>query len=69
MPEKKRNQLAKTVWDKKGVTSMKLAEKMNADVDRSFVNRIVREAAVGTYTRIRRPELRPELEQRQKMDC
>ena len=31
MPEKKRNQLVKTIWDKKGVTSMKLAEKMNAD--------------------------------------
>ena len=46
---------------------MKLAEKMNAD--RSFVDRIVREAAVKTYTRIRRPEFRPELEQRQKMDC
>ena len=46
MPEKKRNQLVKTIWDKKGVTSMKLAEKMNAD--RSFVDRIVREAAVKT---------------------
>ena len=67
MPEKKRNQLVKTIWDKKGVTSMKLAEKMNAD--RSFVDKIVREAAVETYTRIRRPEFRPELEQRQKMDC
>ena len=37
MPEKKRNQLVKTIWDKKGVTSMKVAEKMNAD--RSFVLR------------------------------
>ena len=44
---------------------MKLAEKMNAD--RSFVDKIVREvAAVRTYTRIRRPEFRPELEQRQR---
>ena len=66
MPEKKRNRLVKTIWDKKGVTSMKLAEKMNAD--RSFADRIVREAAVKTYTRIRRPEFRPELEQRQNMD-
>ena len=46
---------------------MKLAEKMNHD--RSFVDRIVREAAVGKYTRIRRPEFRPELEQRQERDC
>ena len=45
---------------------MKLAEKMNAD--RSFVDRIVREAA-GTYMRIRHPEFMPELEQRQKRDC
>ena len=67
MPEKKRNQLVKTIWDKKGVTSMKLAEKMNAD--RSLVNRIVWEAAVKTYTGIRHSEFRPELEQRQKMDC
>ena len=29
MPEKKRNQLCKAVCDKKGVTSMKLAAKMN----------------------------------------
>ena len=61
IPEKTRSQLVKTIWDKKGVTSMKLAEKMNAD--RSFVDRIVREAAVRTSRdkRIRRPELRPEL--------
>ena len=45
---------------------MKLAEEMNAD--RSFVDRIVRKA-VKTYTRIRRPEFRPEREQRQKLDC
>ena len=50
-----------------GVTSMKLAEQMNDD--RSFVDRIVREAAVKTNTRIRRSEFRPELEHRQKMDC
>ena len=31
MREKKRNQLAKTICDKKGVTSMKLATEMNAD--------------------------------------
>ena len=43
---------------------MKLAEKMNADM--SFVDRIVGEAAVRTYTTIRRPEFRPELEQRRK---
>ena len=55
MPEKKRNQLVKTIRDKKGVTSMKLAGKMNAD--RSFVDRIVREAVVKTYTRITPPEL------------
>ena len=55
MPEKKRNQLVKTIWDKKGVTSMKLDGKMNAD--RSLVDRIVREAAVKTYTRIRPTEL------------
>ena len=61
MPQKKRIQLVKTIWDKKKVTSMKLAEKMNAD--RSFVDRIVREAAVRTYMRIWRPEFRPELEQ------
>ena len=69
MTEKKRNQLVKTIWDKKVVTSMKLAEKMNAE--RSLVDRIVREAAVKTYTSIRHPEFRPELEQRprQKMDC
>ena len=67
MTEKKRNQLVKTIWDKKGVTSMKLAEKMKAD--RSWVDRIVREAAVKIYTRTRHPEFRPELEQRQKMDC
>ena len=61
--------LVKTICDKKGVTSMKLAEMMNAD--RSFVGRIVRdsEAAVRTYKRIRRPEFRPELEQRQKKEC
>ena len=46
---------------------MKLAEKMNAA--RFFVGRILREAAVRTYTRIRRPEIRPELEQREKRDC
>ena len=57
MPEKKRNQLVQTIWDKKGVTSVKLAEKMIMSADRSFVDRIVREAAVRTYTRIRRPEL------------
>ena len=45
---------------------MKMAEKMNSD--RSFVGRLVREAAVRTYTRIRRPEFRPELKQRQKRD-
>ena len=55
MPEKKRNQLVKTIWDKKGVTSMKLDGKMNAD--RSLVDRIVREATVKTYTRIRPTEL------------
>ena len=37
MPEKKRNQLVKTICDKKGVTSMKLDGKMNAD--RPFVGR------------------------------
>ena len=61
MPEKKRNQLVKTIWDKKGVASMQLAEKMNADKYRSFVGRIVREAAVRTFKRIRRPEFRPGL--------
>ena len=30
VPERKRNQLVKTIWDKEGV-SMKLPEKMNAD--------------------------------------
>ena len=46
MPEKKGNQLVNTIGDKKGVASMKLAVKMNAD--RSFVSRIAREA-VRTY--------------------
>ena len=45
MPEKNKNQLVKTIWDKKGVTSMKLAEEMNADRP-VFVDRIVREAAI-----------------------
>ena len=55
-PEQEGSHLNETGW------------KMNAD--RSFVDKIVREAAVKTsYTRIRRPEFRPELEQRQKMDC
>ena len=67
MPEKKSNQLVKTICDKKGVISMKLAAKMNAE--RHFAGRIVKEAAVRTYTRIRRPEYRPELEQRQKREC
>ena len=67
MPEKKRNQLVKTILDKKGVTSMTLAEKIIAE--RSFVDRLVREAPVRTYARIRHPEFRPELEQRQKRDC
>ena len=68
MPEKKRNQLVNlTICDNKGVTSVKLAEKMNAD--RSFVGRFVREAADRTYKRIRRPQLRPRLEQRQKWEC
>ena len=49
MPEKKRNRLVKTIRDKKGVTSMKLAEKMNAG--RSFVGRIVRKTADKTYKR------------------
>ena len=61
--KKKRNQLVKTltICDNKGVTSIKLA-KMNADG--SFVGRFVREAAVRTYKRIRRPEFRQRLEQR-----
>ena len=42
-------------------------KKMNAD--RSYVGRIVREAAVTTYKRIRLPEFRPKLEQRQKREC
>ena len=67
MPEKKRNQLVKTICHNKGVTSVKLAEKMNAD--RSFVGRFVREATVRTYKRIRRPQLKPRLEQRQKTEC
>ena len=66
---KKRNQLVKTIGDRKGVTSMKVAEKMNAD--RSLVGRIVREAAFRTYKKIRRHECRPKLEQRQnlKREC
>ena len=67
MPEKKSDQLVKTICDKKGVTSMKLAAKMNAE--RSFAGRIAREAAVRTYKRTRCPEFRPELEQRQKRGC
>ena len=49
-----------------GVTSVKLAGKINAD--RSFVGRFVREAAVRTYKRIRRPKFRPRLEERQKSE-
>ena len=67
MPEMKRNQLVKTICEKKGVSYMKLAVKMNAE--RPFVARIVREAAVRTYKRVGRPELRSEMEQRQKREC
>ena len=66
MPEEKSNQLVKATCDKKRVTSMKLAAKMNAE--RYFAERIVREAAVRTYKRIRRPGFRPELEQRQRRE-
>ena len=50
-----------------GVTSKKLAADLN--VDRFFVDRIVREAAVMTYRRAIGPEFSPELEQRQKTAC
>ena len=46
MPEKKRKQLVKSVCDKNGVTSMKMAAQMNVD---SFDNRILMEADVTTY--------------------
>ena len=46
MPDEKSNQLVKTICDKKGVTSMKLAAKMNAE--RYFAGRVVKEAAVRT---------------------
>ena len=49
MPGKKRNQLVQAIYDKEGVTSKKLAAHLN--VDRFFVDRIVREAAVMTYRR------------------
>ena len=67
--EYKRNQLIKTICNKKGVTSLSwLAAKMTAD--RSFVGRIVRKAILLGHTRESRcPEFRPELEQMQKRDC
>ena len=39
------------------------------DVDRSYVSRILREAGVKAYKRIRSPEFSPELKQRQKTAC
>ena len=51
----------------KGDTSMILAATMNSD--RFFVGRMVRKAALRTYKRIRRPEFRPQLEQRKKRNC
>ena len=44
MTEKKRNQLANATYDKEGVASKKLAANLN--VDRFFVDTIVREATV-----------------------
>ena len=67
MSEKKRNQLVKAVYDKERVTSKKLAANFN--VDRLFVDRIVREAAVITYRRATDPEFSLELEQKQKRAC
>ena len=67
MPEKKSNQLVKAIYDKEGVTSKKLAANLN--VDRFFVDRIVREAAVMTYRRAIGPEFSLELEHRQKRAC
>ena len=64
MPEKKRHQVVKAIYDKEGVTSKKLAANLN--VDKFFVDRTVREAAVMTYRRAIGPEFSPELEQRQK---
>ena len=65
-PEK-RNQLVNAIYDKEGVTSKKLVANLN--VDRFFVDRIVREAAVMTYRRAIRPEFSLEVEQRQKRAC
>ena len=67
MPVKKRNQLVKAILDKEGVTSKKLAANLN--VNRFFVDRIAREAAVMTYRRAIGPEFSQELEQRQKRAC
>ena len=46
MPEKKINQLVKTINDKKGFTLKKLAANLN--VGKFFGDRIVREAAAMT---------------------
>ena len=46
MPVKKKKQLVKAVCDKKGVTSMTLAVKMNVDVDRFHVSNMLRKAGV-----------------------
>ena len=67
MPEMKRNQLVKAIYYKEGVTSKKLAANLN--IDRFFVDRIVREAAVMTYIRAVGHEFSLELEQRRKRAC
>ena len=40
---------------------------MNAE--RYFARKLLKEAAVRTYKRIRRPQFKPELEQRRKREC